>query len=85
VRGRAVRGHRQRQVRTEVELARELLGVLDGRFWRLGICDAIIPLETLERAYIRVVLALCNGNQSRAARLLGIGRNTLLRRGLRLI
>ncbi|MCK6503614.1 sigma-54-dependent Fis family transcriptional regulator [Myxococcota bacterium] len=38
------------------------------------------PLRDLERAYIRHVLATCQGNRSEAARQLGIGRNTLLRK-----
>ncbi len=37
-------------------------------------------LEEVELAYIRHVLAACQGNRSAAARLLGIGRNTLLRK-----
>lgn len=40
----------------------------------------VLPLEELELAYIRHVLAACGGNRSAAARLLGIGRNTLLRK-----
>jgi len=38
------------------------------------------PLSEVEHAYIRHVLAACNGNRSAASRLLGIGRNTLLRK-----
>ena len=41
------------------------------------------PVRTLrevERAYIRYVVALCDDNRSAAARVLGIGRNTLLRK-----
>ncbi len=34
-------------------------------------------LEEVERAHIRAVLSRCNGNQSEAARRLGIARNTL--------
>jgi DNA-binding protein Fis len=34
----------------------------------------------VERAYIAHVLASCDGNRSRAAARLGIGRNTLLRK-----
>jgi len=38
------------------------------------------PLREVERAYVRHVLELCEGNRSEAARQLGIGRNTLLRK-----
>jgi Nif-specific regulatory protein len=41
------------------------------------------PLGTLyevEMAHIRAVLAACDGNRSQAARVLGIGRNTLNRK-----
>jgi Nif-specific regulatory protein len=38
------------------------------------------PLKEVEMAYILHVLEHCEGNRSAAARLLGIGRNTLLRR-----
>ena len=38
------------------------------------------PLREVEAAYIRHVLGICGGNRSAAARLLDIGRNTLLRR-----
>ncbi len=37
-------------------------------------------LEEVERAYILHVLELCGGNRSQAAKLLRIGRNTLLRK-----
>ena len=40
----------------------------------------IEALRDVERAYVRHVLAWCDGNRSAAARLLGIGRNTLLRK-----
>jgi Nif-specific regulatory protein len=42
--------------------------------------SGIVPLDALERAYVRHVLAATGGNRSEAARLLGIGRNTLLRK-----
>lgn len=37
-------------------------------------------LRAVERAYVEHVLSLCDGNRSEAARRLGIGRNTLLRK-----
>ncbi len=40
----------------------------------------LLPLRDLEAAYVEHVLQLCSGNKSEAARLLGIGRNTLLRK-----
>ena len=40
----------------------------------------VFPLRQLERDYIAAVLVSCNWNQSLAARRLGIGRNTLLRK-----
>jgi Nif-specific regulatory protein len=38
------------------------------------------PLREVERDYVAHVLAQCGGNRSEAARRLGIGRNTLLRK-----
>ena len=38
------------------------------------------PLRDVEMDYIRHVVEICGGNRSAAARLLGIGRNTLLRK-----
>jgi Nif-specific regulatory protein len=38
------------------------------------------PLREVELDYLRHVLARCDGNRSQAARVLGIGRNTLLRK-----
>jgi Nif-specific regulatory protein len=38
------------------------------------------PLADVEREHIAATLAYCHGNRSRAAALLGIGRNTLLRK-----
>jgi Nif-specific regulatory protein len=40
----------------------------------------IAPLRDVERAYLAHVLTACGGNQSEAARRLGIGRNTLARK-----
>ncbi len=45
--------------------------------FRLG---GLPTLAEVERAYIAHVLASCDGNRSRAAARLGIGRNTLLRK-----
>ncbi len=42
--------------------------------------SGIRSLRSLERAYCRFVVELCGGNRSEAARRLGIGRNTLLRK-----
>jgi DNA-binding NtrC family response regulator len=40
----------------------------------------VLPLERIESDYIVAALALCEGNQTLAARRLGIGRSTLLRK-----
>jgi DNA-binding NtrC family response regulator len=45
---------------------------------RLG--DPDVPLADIEQAHVEAVLAACDGNQSEAARRLGIGRNTLARK-----
>jgi len=42
--------------------------------------SGVKPLREVEHAYIEHVLALCDGNRSAASRMLGIGRNTLLRK-----
>jgi Nif-specific regulatory protein len=42
--------------------------------------DPNVPLSTLEHEHIRLVVQACQGNQSEAARKLGIGRNTLARK-----
>ncbi|MBW7865591.1 MAG: hypothetical protein GX580_11895 [Candidatus Hydrogenedens sp.] len=39
-----------------------------------------MPLSQVERGHIERVLRECRGNQAEAARLLGIGRNTLWRK-----
>ncbi len=41
---------------------------------------AVRPLAEVERDYVRAALDACGGNRSEAARRLGIGRNTLLRK-----
>jgi Nif-specific regulatory protein len=38
------------------------------------------PMADVERAYMEHVVAACNGNRSAAARVLGVGRNTLQRK-----
>jgi len=38
------------------------------------------PLHEVELAYIRHVLDQCGGSRTTTARVLGIGRNTLLRK-----
>jgi DNA-binding NtrC family response regulator len=40
----------------------------------------VLPLDRIEYDYILAALALCDGNQTLAARRLGIGRSTLLRK-----
>jgi DNA-binding NtrC family response regulator len=40
----------------------------------------VLPLDRIELDYIVAALALCDGNQTLAARRLGIGRSTLLRK-----
>ncbi len=45
-----------------------------------GPGDLSLTLSDVEREYILAVLADCQGNQSEAARRLGIGRNTLARK-----
>lgn len=42
--------------------------------------SGIHSLRAVEKAYVAHVLAQCGGNRSQAARVLGIGRNTLLRK-----
>lgn len=66
-------------------------GVIDGDALPLGrrrggaaraseLGDPELSLATIERLHIERVLAACGGNQSEAARKLGIGRNTLARK-----
>ncbi len=61
-----------------LSIARPLLdgdGVPEGAF-----VTPVRPLREVERAYVNHVLEACDGNRSAAARTLGIGRNTLLRK-----
>ena len=60
--------------RTGLRLGPHRAGV-PGRF-----TSAVVPLRELEKHYVEHVLELCQGNKSEAARLLGIGRNTLSRK-----
>jgi Nif-specific regulatory protein len=46
----------------------------------ITVGDPNVALSVVEDTHIRMVLAACNGNQSEAARRLGIGRNTLARK-----
>ena len=62
----------------EVSLER-VRAILGRRPQRYAAPD-VFPLRQLERDYIMSVLMTCNWNQSLAARRLGIGRNTLLRK-----
>ena len=54
--------------------------------WRISMEDAhacildLQPLEEVERAHVLRVLAAVGDNRSEAARILRIGRNTLLRK-----
>jgi DNA-binding NtrC family response regulator len=47
---------------------------------RRELSSEVLPLERIETDYIVAALALCDGNQTLAARRLGIGRSTLLRK-----
>ncbi|WP_232296563.1 sigma-54 interaction domain-containing protein [Plesiocystis pacifica] len=46
----------------------------------LQLGDPTLSLAAIERAHIEAVVQACEGNQSEAARRLGIGRNTLARK-----
>jgi len=59
--------------------AERIQAVLGRRPERYAGAD-VFPLRQLERVYIATVLTRCNWNQSLAARRLGIGRNTLIRK-----
>jgi two-component system response regulator HydG len=39
-----------------------------------------LPLEEVERRYVEATLAAAKGNRTRAAQVLGVGRNTLKRK-----
>jgi len=67
------------QTRASGISAERLRIVLGRRPYRAVGCDTI-PLRQLQRDYIAQVLARCDGNQSLAAKQLGIGRGTLTRR-----
>jgi len=45
-----------------------------------GFATDVRPLREVEAEYVRWVVDRCGGNKSEAARLLGIGRNTLNRK-----
>jgi DNA-binding NtrC family response regulator len=47
---------------------------------RRHLAPGIVPLRQVEREYLLSVMQRCGGNQTLAARRLGIGRSTLLRR-----
>lgn len=47
---------------------------------KLAPSDELAPLAEIERRHIELVLESCGGNQAQAARILGIGRNTLWRK-----
>lgn len=47
---------------------------------RRHLAPGIVPLKQVEREYLLSVMQRCGGNQTLAARRLGIGRSTLLRR-----
>ena len=71
------------KARRDAILAERVRRILLSRGRPLSISD-IVPIDDVERAYIIAVLHMCRGNQSLAARRLGIGRNTLRRRILSL-
>lgn len=62
------------------ELTAERIRTVLGRRPRRHVAPDVFPLRELERDYIATVLMRCNWNQSLAARRLGIGRNTLMRK-----
>lgn len=62
------------------EISVERIRAVLGRRPRRHAAPDVFPLRQLERDYIAAVLSSCNWNQSLAARRLGIGRNTLMRK-----
>jgi PAS domain S-box-containing protein len=75
---------RRRNETLEEEVRALLGGIREGSPAR---CAAVAPregdvpsLRDVERAHIRSTLAACDGNRTRAARLLGISRVTLLKK-----
>jgi DNA-binding NtrC family response regulator len=62
------------------EVTPERIRTVLGRRPRRYAAPHVFPLRQLERDYIAGVLSSCNWNQSLAARRLGIGRNTLMRK-----
>ena len=62
------------------EVTAERIRAVLGRRPRRHAAPDVFPLRQLERDYIAGVLSSCNWNQSLAARRLGIGRNTLMRK-----
>jgi DNA-binding NtrC family response regulator len=67
------------QTRARTLTTTQLHAVLGRRPQRAVALD-VLPLHEVESDYIRSVVERCGGNQSLAARRLGIGRNTLTRR-----
>lgn len=63
-----------------MEVTAERIRAVLGRRPRRYAAPDVFPLRQLERDYIAGVLSSCNWNQSLAARRLGIGRNTLMRK-----
>ena len=61
-------------------LSAERLRVVLGRRPRRAAARDVVPLRLIERDYILNVVARLDGNQSLAAKQLGIGRGTLARR-----
>lgn len=54
--------------------------VVDGGVSPSAESTTLKPLEEVEREYVQFALAVCDGNKSKAARLLGIDRGTLARK-----